>query len=227
VVLDPLKLKLVNFAAVFGSADHREPCDAPVHPARPELGRREFALTSEVWIERDDFMAEPSKGFFRLSPPRVDADGKPVAGSRVRLKYGYIVECTGVEHAPDGTPSAVLAELVPDTKSGTPGADRVKVKGVLTWVGAADALAVEVRLYDRLFKDPQPEAGGHELTHALNPDSKRVVAGYAEPGLAVAAPDARFQFERHGYFVADRVDHRAGRPVFNRTTTLKDTWTPR
>ncbi|NUZ05328.1 glutamine--tRNA ligase/YqeY domain fusion protein [Piscinibacter koreensis] len=227
VVLDPLRLKLTNFDAVFGSLAHREPCHAPVHPAKPEMGRRDFAFTNEVWIERDDFMEVPSKGYFRLFPPRAGADGSPLAGSRVRMRFGYVVECTGMEKDADGRVTAVLAEIVPDTKSGTPGADAVKVKGAITWVGVGDALPIEVRLYDRLFTDPQPEADGRDMLEVLNPASKKVVHGYAEPGLASAQPGDRFQFERHGYFVADRVDHRADRPVFNRTATLKDTWTTR
>jgi len=219
VVLDPLKLKLTNFADIFGNDAHREACHAPVHPGHPERGQRDFVLTNEVWIEREDFMEVPSKGFFRLSPPR---DG--AAGSKARLKYGYVIECTGFEKNDAGEVSAVLATLVPDTKSGTPGADAVKVKGVITWVGVADAVAAEVRLYDRLFTEAQPDAGGRDFLSVLNPASQRVVSAWAEPGLAAALPDAKFQFERHGYFVADRVDHAPGRLVFNRTTTLRDTW---
>jgi glutaminyl-tRNA synthetase len=225
VVLDPLKLKLVNFTEVFGSADHLEACHAPVHPAHPERGQRQFALSSEVWVEREDFMEVPSKGFFRLSPPRVDANGTALPGSRCRLKYGYVIECTGIEKDAQGHVSAVLATIVPDTKSGTPGADVVKVKGVLTWVSVRQGLALEVRLYDRLFTEAQPDAGGRDFLTVLNPNSKQVVTAYAEPGLVKAGAGEHFQFERHGYFVADRKDHgQNGRPVFNRTTTLKDTW---
>jgi glutaminyl-tRNA synthetase len=224
VVLDPLKLKLTNFAQVFGSVTHQEPCRAPVHPAHPEMGQREFVLTHEVWIEREDFMEEPSKGFFRLSPPRIDAAGNGVVGSRSRLKYGYVVECTGCEMDALGQITAVLATLVPDTKSGTPGADAVKVKGVITWVSASTALAAEVHLYDRLFSEAQPDAGGRDMLTVLNPDSKRSVTAFVEPSLASAQAEDRFQFERHGYFVADRQEHRDGKLVFNRTATLKDTW---
>ena len=212
-VLDPLKLKLANWAGIFGDAAHREACSAPAHPHRPELGERRFVLGPEVWIERDDFAEAPPKGFFRLFP-----------GNRVRLKYGYVVECTGCEKDATGAVVAVLAKLVPDTRSGTPGADAVKVKGVITWVACDDALAAEVRLYDRLFTDAQPDAGGKDFKATLNPHSKRVVQAYVEPSLADAAPDQRFQFERHGYFVTDRVDHTACRPVFSRIATLRDTW---
>jgi glutaminyl-tRNA synthetase len=113
---------------------------------------------------------------------------------------------------------------VPDTRSGTPGADAVKVKGTITWLAVADALPAELRLYDRLFTEAQPDAGGKDFKAALNPASKRVVHGYIEPSLANAQPDEKFQFERHGYFVADRVDHAAARPVLNRIAGLKDSW---
>jgi glutaminyl-tRNA synthetase len=212
-VLDPLKLKLENFAEIFGSASHQEPCHAPVHPAHPDRGQRQFVLTNELWIEREDFMETPPKGYHRLYP-----------GNKARLKYGYVIECTGCEKNAQGEITAVLARLVPDTKSGTPGADAVKVKGVITWVSVATGIEAEVRLYDRLFTEAQPDAGGRDFLSVLNPHSKKVVTAYLEPGLAGAKPDDKFQFERHGYFVADRHDHGAGKPVFNRTTTLKDTW---
>jgi glutaminyl-tRNA synthetase len=118
----------------------------------------------------------------------------------------------------------VHATLVPDTKSGTPGSDAVKVKGVITWVAVADALQAEVRLYDRLFKDEHPDAGGKDYLAALNPHSLKVITAYVEPSLASAQPDEKFQFERHGYFVADRKDHVVVKPIFNRVTGLKDNW---
>jgi glutaminyl-tRNA synthetase len=212
-VLDPVRLELTNWVATFGDAAHREPCHAPVHPQRPELGARDLRLGPELWIERDDFVEVPAKGFFRLFP-----------GNRVRLKYGYVVECTGCEKDTDGRVAKVLATIVADTKSGTPGADAVKVKGTLTWLAADDALTAEVRLYDRLFVDPHPDAGGKDFKASLNPASKHVVTGFVEPSLAAAAAGDCFQFERHGYFVADSNDHAAGHAVFNRTATLRDTW---
>jgi glutaminyl-tRNA synthetase len=118
----------------------------------------------------------------------------------------------------------VLATVVPDTKSGTPGSDAVKVKGVITWVSVATGAAVEVRLYDRLFSEAQPEAGGRDFLTVLNPSSKKTITAFAEPSLLQASAEAHFQFERHGYFVADRVERAAGRLVFNRTATLKDVW---
>ncbi|MDN3919866.1 glutamine--tRNA ligase/YqeY domain fusion protein [Roseateles violae] len=212
-VLEPLKLKLTNWAELFGSDGHREPCSAPAHPHLPELGTRQFSLGPEVWIEREDFMEVPVKGYHRLYP-----------GNKARLKYGYVIECTGCQKDAEGQITAVLATVVPDTKSGTPGADAVKVKGVITWVGAHEAVAAEVRLYDRLFTEAQPDAGGRDFLEVLNPASLKVVSAYLEPSLAEVAADTRLQFERHGYFVADRVDHRPGKPVFNKITGLRDSF---
>ncbi len=206
-VLDPLKLTLTNW-----EADRAEPCSAPLHPHQPERGRREFPLTRELWIERDDFVETPPKGFFRLFP-----------GNRVRLKYGYVIECTGCVKDESGQVIEVLAEVIPDTKSGTPGADSVKVKGNITWVSASHGVAAEFRLYDRLFTEAQPDAGGRDFLSVLNPGSLTVVQGWLEPGTQVAA-GTRLQFERFGYFMADP-DSTAGKPVFNRIVTLKDSWT--
>jgi glutaminyl-tRNA synthetase len=212
-VLDPVRLRLENWAEVFGSDAHVEACHAPSHPQRPELGERAFGLGREVWIERDDFAEVPPAGFFRL-----------YAGNKVRLKYGYVIECSGCEKDADGTITTVLAKVVPDTKSGTPGANAVKVKGTITWVGVHDALPSEVRLYDRLFADEHPDTGGRDLMAGLNPHSKKVVTAFIEPSLGAVKADDKFQIERHGYFVADRVDHRSERPVFNRIAGLKDNW---
>ena len=195
-------------------AGHLEPCALPALPHPPEgqeAPTRHFAIGKEVWIEREDFEEVPPKGYKRLFP-----------GNKVRLKGGYVIECTGCVKDADGRVTEVLATLVPDTKSGTPGADSVKVKAAITWVGVADGVAAEVRIYDRLFTDPQPDAGGKDFLAALNPDSKKVVTAYVEPSLAAAQPDQKFQFERHGYFVADRLDHQPGKPVFNKITGLKD-----
>jgi len=223
-VLDPLKLRLTNWDAVIGRGQTL-PCTAPSQPGRDDSGQRRFTLGPEVWIEREDFQLEPPKGYHRLSPPRRDAAGKPLEGSVVRLKYGYVIRCTGFVTGADGQVSEVRAELIPDTRSGTPGADAVKTKGVLTWVAAHDALRAEVRLYDRLFTEAQPDAAGRDFKDCLNADSRRVVTAWLEPSLAGTNADDKFQFERHGYFVADRKDHSAAAPVFNRITTLKDSWT--
>ena len=221
-VLDPVPLTLTNWAEVFGSDEHIEPCTAPAHPQRPDLGQRDFGLGRRVWIERDDFAEVPAKGFFRLYPPRPQADGNLLPGNKVRLKYGLVVECTGCEKNAAGELTQVLARVVPDTRSGTPGADAVKVKGTITWVGLHDAVAATVNLYDRLFTEAQPDAAGRDFRDVLNPRSVVVTQGWLEPGLATAPADQRWQFERHGYFISDRIDHRPGRPVFNRITTLRD-----
>ena len=135
-----------------------------------------------------------------------------------------MVTCTGAVKNEAGEVVEVLATLVPDTKSGTPGADAIKVKGVITWVGVADGVAAEVRLYDRLFSDAQPDASGKDFLSCLNPNSLKVIQAVVEPSLAKAPAGQSFQFERHGYFVADRVDSKDGTPVFNRAVTLKDSW---
>ena len=135
-----------------------------------------------------------------------------------------VVECTGCETDAGGRVVKVLARVLPDTKSGTPGADAVKVKGTVTWVGVHEAVPATVVLYDRLFTEAQPDAGGRDFREVLNPKSKQVVTAYLEPALAGVAPEQHFQFERHGYFVTDRVEHAPGRPVFNRITTLRDGW---
>jgi glutaminyl-tRNA synthetase len=212
-VLDPVRLRLTNWAEIYGAASHREPCSAPAHPQRPELGQRAFELGAEVWIEREDFAEVPPKGFHRLFP-----------GNRVRLKYGLVVECTGCVKDADGRIETVLATVVPDTRSGTPGADAVKVKGTISWVAVHDAVAATVNLYDRLFSEPQPEAGERDFRQALNPDSLKTVQAWLEPSLAEVGAERHFQFERHGYFVSDRKTHRADAPVFNRAATLRDGW---
>ncbi|MEY3747601.1 MAG: hypothetical protein RL194_1060 [Pseudomonadota bacterium] len=207
-VLDPIKLVIDNYPE--GSA---EDCFAPNHPQQPETGKRVVPLSRELWIEREDFMEEPSKGYFRLFP-----------GNMVRLRYGYVVKCTGFEKDADGNVTTVHCEYLPDTKSGTPGADSVKVKGNIHWVSAAHAYAAEVRLYDRLFKEAHPGAGERNYLDDLNPDSVKVITAQLEPALKDANPEETFQFERHGYFVADKKDSVAGKPVFNRTVTLRDAW---
>ena len=211
-VLDPVKLVLTNWDEVIG-AGKLDDCSAPVHPHHPELGKRNFKIGKEVWIERGDFEESPPKGFFRLFP-----------GNKVRLKYGHVIECTGCTKDAGGQVTEVQAVLIPDTKSGTPGSDAVKVKGVITWVGVHDAVHAEVRLYDRLFVEAHPEAGGKDFIENLNPNSLKVLKAFVEPSLAAVKADEKFQFERHGYFVADRVDHATGKPVFNLAVGLKDSW---
>ncbi len=207
-VLDPIKLVIDNYAA-----DKVEDCFAPNHPQKPELGKRVVPLTRELWIEREDFEENPPKGFFRLMP-----DGM------VRLRYGYVVKCTGFEKDAAGNITVVHCEYLPDTKSGTPGADAIKVKGNIHWVSAQHAYATEVRLYDRLFSAEHPGEGDMDYLTQLNPNSVKVITAQLEPSLKDAKPEDKFQFERHGYFVADRKDSLQGAPVFNRTVTLRDAW---
>ncbi|MYN47209.1 glutamine--tRNA ligase/YqeY domain fusion protein [Pseudoduganella sp. FT93W] len=213
-VLRPLKLIIDNYPE-----GQTEECSSPVHPHHPEMGVRTFPISRELWIEEEDFMEVPSKGYFRYYPP---IDDKP--GARVRLRHGYVTECTGYDKDENGKVVAVHVNYFPDSKSGTPGSDNYKVKGNIHWVSTASALQAEVRLYDRLFTDAQPDAGGKDFIALLNPNAKEVVTAYLEPGMSAALPDQRYQFERHGYFVADRVDSQPGKPVFNRIVTLKDNW---
>ncbi len=219
-VLDPVKLLMTNWAEVFGSDSHTEDCAQPALPhsaiaeGQTPPPERVFKIGKEVWIEREDFEEVPPKGYKRLFP-----------GNVVRLKGGYVIECTGCAKDANGKVTEVHAKVLAGTKSGTPGADSVKAKAAITWVAAVDAIAAEVRLYDRLFSDPHPDAGGKDFLTALNPHSLTVVQAWVEPSLASAKPDDKFQFERHGYFVADRVDHGVGgKVVFNRVTGLKDSW---
>ncbi len=207
-VLNPLKLIIDNFPE-----GQTEDCSAPVHPHHPERGNRHFPISRELWIEQEDFMEVPEKGYFRLFP-----------GNKVRLRYGYVIECTGCDKDASGKVIAVHCNYYPDSKSGTDGASTYKVKGNIHWVSATQAVEAEVRLYDRLFTDPHPDAGGKDFKQSLNPNAKSVIRAYLEAGADQASPDDKFQFERHGYFVADRVDSRPGKPVFNRIVTLKDSW---
>jgi glutaminyl-tRNA synthetase len=210
-VLDPVKLVITNWAELMGSDDSLDACSAPVHPHHPDMGTRRFKLGREIWIERSDYEDVQPKGFFRLFP-----------GNKVRLKYGHVIECTGATRDANGNLLEVQATLVPDTKSGTPGADAIKVKGNITWVAAADAQQAEVRLYERLFAATNP--GGGELVDELNPDSLQRCQAYVEPSLAHAHSDVAFQFERHGYFVLDAKANGEGRAVFNRTAGMRDSW---
>ena len=206
-VLDPIKLIITNYPE-----GQSEACSAPINPHNPEAGRREFPFSRELWIERDDFREVPEKRYFRLFPDNL-----------VRLKYGYVVKCTGFVKDANGNVTEVHAEYLPDTKSGTPGADSVKVKGNITWISVPHAVAAEVRLYDRLFSDAHPDVGDKDFLSLINPNSLSVVRAWVEPGLK-AEPGAHWQFERLGYFVADRIESTPERPVLNRSTTLRDTW---
>ncbi|MFC5498947.1 glutamine--tRNA ligase/YqeY domain fusion protein [Caenimonas terrae] len=211
-VLEPVKLVITNWDALMG-AGFQDVCSAPINPRDPASGKREFKFGKELWIEKTDYEEAPPKGYNRLFP-----------GNKVRLKYGHVITCTGATKDAAGNVTEVQAELIPDTKSGTPGSDAVKVKGVITWVGAADAVQAEVRLYDRLFAVAQPDTTDKDFLEEINPDSLKVVTAYVEPALAQAKADDRFQFERHGYFVADRKNHGVGHVVFNKITGMKDSF---
>jgi glutaminyl-tRNA synthetase len=207
-VIDPVKLVLSNAAE-----DHVEHVDFPNHPKNESFGRRQVPFSRELWIERDDFAEVPPKGFHRLVP-----------GGEVRLRGIGIVRCAEV--VKDGDRIIELrCTLDADTRPGMAGADR-KVKGTIHWVSAKHAVPAEVRLYDRLFSvpDPDDDSDGRTYKDHLNPDSRRVVKAFVEPDAATLPPESRLQFERLGYFVADRRDHAPERPVFNRTVTLRDTW---
>ena len=209
-VLDPLKLTLTNLPG-----NHEETLTFANHPKDESFGTREVPFASTVWIEREDFAEVPPKGFKRLVP-----------GGEVRLRGVGIVKCEEVVKDDAGDVIELRCTLDPDSRAGLPGADR-KVKGTIHWVSARHAVAAEVRMYDRLFNVPAPddESDGKSWIEHVNPDAKRVGRGWLEPAAARAEPEQRYQFERLGYFVADRLDHRPDAPVFNRTVTLRDTWT--
>ncbi|HKV65512.1 MAG TPA: glutamate--tRNA ligase family protein, partial [Rhodanobacteraceae bacterium] len=208
-VLDPLKLTITNLPN-----DHEEMLTFPNHPKDESFGTREVPFAREVLIEREDFAEVPPKGFKRLVP-----------GGEVRLRGVGIVRCDEVVKDSSGKVSELRGTLDPESRHGMEGANR-KVKGTIHWVGAKHAVEAEVRLYDRLFDaaDPDDDTGGKTWLDHLNPDSRRSVRGYLEPSLRDAAAEQHFQFERIGYFVADRDDHSRERPVFNRAVTLRDTW---
>ncbi len=207
-VLDPIRLVIDNYPE-----GKEEVCEAPNHPQKPELGKRGMPFLRELWIEREDFQIDPPKGYYRLYP-----------GNEVRLRYAYVVKCTGYEKDNNGNVAVVHCEHLPQTRSGTPGSEQKKVKGNIHWVSARHALAAEVRLYDRLFRVPYPGSAGRDFLQDINPHAKRVVTAYVEPALGQAEPEERFQFERHGYFVADQKDHKPGKPVFNRAVNMRDSW---
>ncbi len=206
-VLDPVKLVIDNYPA-----GKEELCEAPNHPQKLDWGKRTLPFSRELWIEREDYMDVPSKGYFRLFP-----------GNQVRLRYGFVLKCVGADKDAGGNVTAVHCEMFPDSKSGTPGADNYKVKGNIHWVSARHAYKADVRLYDRLFAAAHP-GSERDFLEDLNPGSKKLIHAYCEPALQDAKPEERVQFERHGYFCADRSESKAGAPVFNRTVTLRDSW---
>ena len=208
-VLDPLKLVIANLPA-----DHEETLRFANHPKDESFGQRDVPFSPALWIEREDFAEIPPKGFHRLKP-----DGE------VRLRGVGIIKCEQMIKDAVGNVIELRCTLDPETRHGMAGADR-KVKGTIHWVSAKHAVAAEVRIYDRQFNvaAPESEEDGKTWLEHINPQAKRVVHAWLEPAAANVAPEQRFQFERLGYFVADRIDHQPAKPVFNRTVTLRDTW---
>jgi len=204
-IIDPVLLEIDNWPR-----GHREACQAPWHPQHAEWGHRAFHCTGSLWVERDDVRVSAEKGFFRLFP-----------GNKVRLRYGFVIECSAVDLDSEGRILRVSARYFADSRSGTAGADSYKVKGNIHWVSIDEALEAEVHLYENLFTDPQPDSGEKDWLGLINPDAHRSVKAWLEPSLAQAEAAEHFQFERLGYFVADRLDHSAQRPVFQRTVGLK------
>ena len=212
-VLNPLKVVIENYPAT-----EIEQLEAPYHPNRPEMGARTLPFSRVIYIERDDFMEAPPRKFFRLAP-----------GREVRLRYAYFISCHAVIKDQAGHIVELRCRYDPETRGGN-APDGRKVKGTLHWVSAAHALRAEVRLYDRLFTDPRPDANqpGTDWRDCLNPHSMRVIKeACLEPSLREAEAEARFQFERLGYFCVDNKDSAPGKPVFNRTVGLRDSWVKR
>ncbi|MCA1714627.1 MAG: glutamine--tRNA ligase/YqeY domain fusion protein [Gammaproteobacteria bacterium] len=208
-VIDPLRLVLTNLPR-----GHEEMLRFNNHPKDDSFGARELPFSRELWIEREDFAEVPPKGWKRLVP-----------GGEVRLRGAGIIRCDDVIKSDSGEILELRGTLDPQSRPGMAGAER-KIKGTIHWVSAAHAVPAEFRLYDRLFSVPVPddESDGTGYRDHINPDSRRVAQGYVEPAAAGAAPEQSYQFERIGYFVADRHDHRPDAPVFNRSVTLRDTW---
>jgi glutaminyl-tRNA synthetase len=208
-VIDPLKVVLTNL-----DADHEESLAFANHPKDTSQGERSIPFSRELWIEREDFAEVPPPGFKRLT-----------VGGDVRLRGAGIIRCDEVVKDANGDIAELRCTLDPESRPGMEGANR-KVKGTIHWVSARHGVPAEIRLYDRLFKvaNPDSEDDGTTYVDHLNPDSRKVVTGVVEPAAADATPEQGFQFERTGYFVTDRYDHAPGRPVFNRSVTLRDTW---
>lgn len=207
-VLHPVKLTLTNYPA-----DQTDTFEVENNPAKPEDGSRTVTFSKHLWIEADDFLEEPTKGYFRLFP-----------GNEVRLKSAYVIRCTGCIKDADGRVTEVLAEYDPDSKGGNT-ADGRKVKSTIHWVDAATAVDAEVRLYSNLFADADPDAGDKDFLTCLAPNSLETLTGCKlEAALADAAAPASYQFMRLGYFCVDNKDSTPGHLVFNRSVSLKDSF---
>ncbi len=205
-VLDPIKLVINNF-----DGNHIEICNVPNHPLKPEEGSREVKLTKESWIEREDFAINPPPKYFRLFP-----------GNKVRLRYGFIVECTDYELDNNGNVTTVYCNYFPETKSGTEGSDSIKVKGNIHWVSTNFSKEITIRNYDRLFLSENPNEFDNFLDD-INQSSIETKSAYCEESISDVKNGEQFQFERHGYYIVDP-DSNADEIIFNRTATLRDTW---
>ena len=212
-VLNPLKVTLTNFEQ--GKTASRS---ADFHPNHPEMGSREIPISQTIYIEHDDFAEIPPKGWKRLT-----------LGGEVRLRHGYVIKCDEVIKDENGQPIELKCSIDHDTLGKNP--EGRKVKGVIHWVSAEHAAPINVRLYDRLFTVERPDTVRGEdgeyvpFTHFLNPESKKEITALAESVVNDLPPESRWQFERIGYFVTDRKDHKKGQtPVFNKTVGLKDSW---
>jgi glutaminyl-tRNA synthetase len=208
-VLDPIKLVITNYPE-----GDTEELEAINNPEDENAGKRKIPFSRELYIERDDFMEDPPRKFFRLAPDR-----------EVRLRYAYIIKCEEMIKDADGNITEIHCTYDKDTKSGGPAAGR-KVKGTIHWVSAKHALPAEIRIYDRLFISENPDEAeeGKDFKSNLNPDSLEVKKGFVEPSLADAEPETKYQFERRGYFCVDSKDSKPGALVFNRTVALRDSW---
>jgi glutaminyl-tRNA synthetase len=212
-VINPIKVVLTNFQDA-SSANPTASRSAGFHPNHPEFGERDVPISREIWIEQDDFSAAPPAGWQRLAP-----------GGEVRLRYSYVIKCEEVIQDAAGNVVELRCSIDHDTLGKNP--QGRKVKGVIHWLSVTHAKPIEIRLYERLFTDPEPD--GHkdrDFLSFINPASLQIVQGWVEPAIENAAPESRYQFERLGYFCADRNDHKPGETlVFNRTVGLKDAWT--
>ena len=209
-VLSPLKLVIQNLPA-----DEVQEMTAAAHPNRPELGNRTLPFTREIYIDREDFTEDTTlsrKKFKRL-----------VIGDYVRLRSSYVIKAEEVIKDDNGNIVAVHASYVPGTVGEDP-PEGIRPRGVIHWVSASHGKQAELRIYDRLFSHPSPDRGEEDFLSHVNPDSLKVTQAWIEPALVHASPEESFQFEREGYFVADRFDHSPEHPVFNLTIGLKDTW---
>jgi len=206
-ILKPLRVVITNYPE-----GQTEELDCPYHPNQPEMGSRKVPFSKVIYIEQDDFMEDPAKKFFRLGP-----------GREVRLRYAYFITCKEVIKNDAGEITELHCSYDPETKGGN-APDGRKVKGTIHWVSVENALHTEVRLYDRLFTEAEPDKNA-DWKSSLNPDSMEILSNaFVEPSLSDAEQEQRFQFERLGYFCVDRNDSIKGNPVFNRTVTLRDSW---